>query len=215
MVKVTKMAEERVFFNSGKLKIEGLLNHLQGDHGVVVSHPHPLYGGDMQNNVVGVVVNAYFEKGYSTLRFNFRGVGASEGTHDHGVGEQDDVRAAIEFLSNLGIKHVDLAGYSFGAWVNAMGLTNYVQVDQVIMVSPPVGFLDFETLKSNEKIKLVVLGSRDDIAQAELVKKAMPQWNPEASLKIIEGADHFYISKTGELKAIIGEFLNNELLLTG
>ncbi|MBW1804506.1 MAG: alpha/beta hydrolase, partial [Deltaproteobacteria bacterium] len=135
-------------------------------------------------------------------------VGASEGAHDNGVGEQDDVRAAIEYLSNLGIEQPDLAGYSFGAWVNAMGLTSYAQVDRVVMVSPPVGFLDFDELKPNDKIKLVIVGSRDDIAQAELVKNAIPRWNPEASLKIIEGADHFYISKTGELKAVIGEFLN-------
>jgi alpha/beta superfamily hydrolase len=114
------MAEEKIFFESAGLKVEGLLDRLHSDRGVVITHPHPLYGGDMFNNVVEAIVQAYQEKGHSTLRFNFRGVGQSEGAYDNGIGEQENVRAALEYLSLLGTMSIDLAGYSFGAWIGKL-----------------------------------------------------------------------------------------------
>ena len=83
------MSEEMININSGTVGIEGLLNNLPGEKGVVVTHPHPLYGGDMHNNVVEAVCRVYKQNGYSTLRFNFRGVGRSKGVFDDGNGEQD------------------------------------------------------------------------------------------------------------------------------
>ncbi len=207
------MTEEHIIINSGNLKIEGLSENLSGDKGVVVTHPHPLYGGDMYNNVVEEVVQAYREKEYSTLRFNFRGVGSSQGVYDNAIGEQEDVRAALRHLSGLGKRRIDLAGYSFGAWVNAIGLETFDQVNRVIMVSPPVGLLDFESLAFSPKIRLVIAGSHDDIANVQAIKDVMPNWNPEAILRIIQDADHFYAGKTGEIGAIITEFLGNSLAL--
>ncbi len=201
------MAEERIFIDSGGLKIEGLLDHTSDQRGVVVTHPHPLYGGTMHNNVVKGIVRAYREKGYSTLRFNFRGVERSEGDHDKGVGEQEDVLSAIMALADLGIESIDLAGYSFGAWVNAVGLDTFEQIDRMIMVSPPVGLLDFDALDSNHKVRLVIAGSLDDIAPVNAIEEKMPFWNPKATLKIIEGADHLYQGKIDDLKNIINDFL--------
>ena len=89
------MAEERIFLKSGDLRIEALLEDLQVVKGVVVTHPHPLYGGEMHNNVVEAIVQAYRKRGHSTLRFNFRGAGGSQGSYDNGLGEQEDVRAAL------------------------------------------------------------------------------------------------------------------------
>ncbi len=111
--------EEHIFFYSGGLKLEGLLDAHAGQKAVVVTHPHPLYGGSMHSNVVEAVLRAYAGKGYTTLRFNFRGAGASEGVHEKGIGEQEDVGAALAFLREKGKSAIDLAGYSFGAWVNA------------------------------------------------------------------------------------------------
>ena len=156
-----KMAENEVVIRAEGLQLEGLLENVAGDSGVVVTHPHPQYGGDMHNNVVDAIVGAYRKNGYSTLRFNFRGVGASKGAFDNGIGEQEDVRAAIAYLSELGKKNIDLAGYSFGAWVNALGLETFEQVSRMIMVSPPVGLLDFDPVASDSRIKLVIAGSRD------------------------------------------------------
>jgi uncharacterized protein len=201
------MAEERIFFEAGELKIEGMLEDAQGEKGVVVSHPHPLYGGTMHNNVVRAITHAYQEEGYSTLRFNFRGVENSEGDFGNGIGEQDDVKAA---LKNLGKKHMDLAGYSFGAWVNALGLEKFEEAHRLIMVSPPVSFIDFGFLEYSPKIRLVICGSGDEIAEYKKVEKMLPMWNDQAIFRVIQGADHFYSGHEEELIDIIGEFLREE-----
>ena len=107
--------EERVTFSSGELSLEGLLRRGESDRGVVISHPHPLYGGEMRNQVVGIIQEVFAGKGWTTLRFNFRGVGRSQGEYDEGVGEQEDVRAAVRYLKEIKIKEIYLAGYSFGA----------------------------------------------------------------------------------------------------
>jgi alpha/beta superfamily hydrolase len=120
------------------------------------------------------------------------------------------VGAALKFLSDQGKSSIDLAGYSFGAWVNALGAGELEQARRMVMVSPPVNFVSFDFLKYNPKIQLVIVGNRDDIAGYKAIEKLMPNWNPEATLRIIEGADHFYWGYTEELKAIIGEFLENE-----
>ncbi len=201
------MTEEIIFFRSGGLKIEGMLDSAPGAKAVVITHPHPLYGGDMYSNVVESVTRAFRKSGYTTLRFNFRGVGKSEGVHDEGIGEQEDVGAALEYLGELGNSFVDLAGYSFGAWVNAMGLGRFELVERMIMVSPPVNFIDFSLLGYDPKIKLVIAGSNDDIGPPGMIQKMLPAWNPEARFEIIQGADHFYLGKTGEIEDIVRDFL--------
>ena len=201
------MAEERVFFESEGLKIEGMMEEVQGEKGVVLSHPHPLYGGTMHNNVVRAFAHAYQDAGYSTLRFNFRGVEQSEGDYGNGIGEQADVQAA---LKTLGKETMDLAGYSFGAWVNALGLAKFEEAQRLIMVSPPVSFIDFGFLEYNPKIRLVVCGSRDEIAEYRKVEEMLPKWNDKALFRVIQGADHFYSGYEEELIDIIGEFLRKE-----
>ena len=184
--------EEHIFFNSGGLKLEGLLDSHAGQKAVVVTHPHPLYGGAMHSNVVEAVLRAYAGNGYTTLRFNFRGVGASEGVHEKGVGEQEDVGAALAFLRERGKSAIDLAGYSFGAWVNAQVMGGNGRIHRMIMVSPPVNFMDFSFVKHCAKLRIVITGSLDDIAPPDMIAEVLPGWNKEARLRIIEGADHFY-----------------------
>jgi len=205
------MAEERVIFEADGVKIEGMLADLPGDKGVVISHPHPLYGGNMHNNVVRAVARAYQVEGYTTLRFNFRGVERSEGSYDNGIGEQHDVAAALGCLDSLGKKEIDLAGYSFGAWVNARGLDRFHLARRLVMVSPPVSFIDFSFLRHSSKIRLVICGTRDEIAEYKKVEEMLPQWNDQAMFQIIEGADHFYSGYEDELVRIIGTFLQESV----
>ncbi len=202
--------EKKVFIQSEGLKIEGLLGSSPGQKAVVVTHPHPLYGGDMNNNVVEAIVKAYREKGYTTLRINFRGVGQSDGSFDDGVGEQADVKAALTYLQEMEKPSIDLAGYSFGAWVNARGLERFVQVERMIMVSPPVNFIDFSFFEYNPKIRLIIAGSGDDLGPPEMIRKMLPEWNPDASLEVIQGADHFYWGKSEEIEEIVRNFLDSE-----
>jgi uncharacterized protein len=200
-------SEKRIIFNSGTLKIEGLLNDVSCDKGVVVTHPHPLYGGDMMNNVVETLCLAYNRGGYTSLRFNFRGVGQSEGVYDNGDGEQEDIEGAIRYLADSGIKEFDLAGYSFGSWVIARGIKRYGKIKQVALVSPPVELFDYSSLCKVEELKLVISGSGDNIADWRSIEKVLPSWNPDVIFKVIEGADHFYWQKTDDLEKIILEFL--------
>lgn len=197
----------KVNFKSDDLLIEGLLDERPGDKGVVISHPHPLYGGNMYAAGVESIVYAYWQKGYTTLRFNFRGVGGSQGHYENGIGEQEDVRAALVFLSATGLKTIDLAGYSFGAWVNAHAVVPDTLVERMVMVSPPVGFMDFKKVAAIECLKLVVSGSRDQIAPPELIEKMLPTWNPEAHFEIIEGADHFYGGYLERLESVLATYL--------
>lgn len=201
------MTEKSVVFESGDLKLEGLLDRVEGDRGVVITHPHPQYGGTMHNNVVESLVKAYGKAGYTTLRFNFRGMGRSEGHYDEGVGEQVDVHGAVAYLKDLGMTSVDLAGYSFGAWVNAQAIGNLNHVARMIMVSPPVNFMDFSFLQYTSKIQLIIAGSRDDIAPPDMIQKMLSGWNKDSELHIIQGADHFYWDETGEIESIVGDFL--------
>ena len=201
------MTEKRIFFEAEGLKLEGMQADFPGDKGVVISHPHPLYGGTMHNNVVKAIAAAYQDQGYTTLRFNFRGVEKSEGQYDNGAGEQQDVRGAVNYLSNLDKQQLDLAGYSFGAWVIAVGLKKYESVRRVVMVSPPVDFVDFGFLEHSPKIQLVISGSRDDIGGYRKIEEMLPKWNDKALLKVIDGADHFYSGHEQELIDVITEFL--------
>ncbi len=197
--------EEKIFINSGNLQIEGLINKNSTDNGIVVTHPHPQYGGSMYNNVVDAIINAYSHKSYTTLRFNFRGTGASQGNFDNGIGEQEDIRTAISYLRDLGIENIDLAGYSFGSWINALAYSSGLNVNKMIMVSPPVGLLDFSSVDSMPNLKLVICGTLDEFAPPDLVKKIISQWNSDAKLEIINGADHFYFGYDEKIESILIE----------
>ncbi len=194
---------KKVRFFSENYEIEGLLNKKNEKKGVVVTHPHPLYGGDMYNLVVETIVHVYNIKGYSTLKFNFRGVGRSQGKYDNGDGEQKDVLAALSLLGDMGMEQIDLAGYSFGAWVNAHAVQEDVSVKNMVMVSPPVGFMDFRTIGPMDCLKFVVTGSRDDIAPADAVEKMRSAWNPNARFEVIDGADHFYGGYLNQLESVL------------
>jgi alpha/beta superfamily hydrolase len=203
------MIEEPVHFEAKNIKIEGLLCTVPGDRGAVITHPHPLYGGTMYNNVVEALVRIYHLAGHTTLRFNFRGVGLSKGEYDNGIGEQEDVRAALHYLVQKGKKILDLAGYSFGSWVNALAISEVDTVDKMVMISPPVAFMDFSTVGLIPQIQLVVAGSRDYIAPPGLIKNMLLTWNPRAHLEVIDGADHFYLGYTGKLESALAAYLQD------
>ncbi len=134
-------------------------------------------------------------------------MGRSEGHYDEGVGEQIDVGSAVAYLKDLGMTSVDLAGYSFGAWVNAQAIGDLNHVGRMIMVSPPVNFMDFSFLQFSPKIQLIIAGSQDDIAPPHMIRKMCPRWNKDSHFHVIQGADHFYWGETDEIEFIVGDFL--------
>ena len=130
------MKEEKIIFPAGSFHLEGYYAPAGSGRGVVVTHPHPLMGGSMENNVVETLVKAFFHQGYTTLRFNFRGVGRSEGHYAEGLGEQEDLISAAGVLQQKGVREIFLAGYSFGAWVNVQVLRRRPSLSCLLYTSP-------------------------------------------------------------------------------
>jgi len=161
----------------------------------------------MYNPVVESISHVYQRKGMTTLRFNFRGVGSSEGSYGDGIGEGEDVLAAVCYLREKGQGQIDLAGYSFGAWVNAHLDPGDAAINTMIMVSPPVAFMAFDAGLSLPQLGLVVSGSQDEIAPPDKIQGLMPGWNPRASFKGIQGADHFYFGFFKELESVLTEYI--------
>jgi alpha/beta superfamily hydrolase len=205
------MKEESVTFPSGQLKLEGLLARPSGDRemrAAVVCHPHPLYGGSMHNNVVEAILEALWKLGFATLRFNFRGVGSSEGEHSGGAGETDDAKAAMKFvLAQPGIAPAGavMSGYSFGAAIAMRAGVETKEVATIAAIALPVAMGDFSSAAKSGKKIVLVAGDRDaycpEPAISELAK------NLDASLRVIKGAYHFFggdeQSLTSELVKLI------------
>ena len=130
----------------------------------------------MDNPVVEQIVQSFFEKGFTTLRFNFRGTGKSSGMFDNGVGELDDVRAVLSYLKESGISELHLAGYSFGARMNASVVSSGYELQDHIMVSPPMGFMSFDDVGAMPSTGLILIGGKDEIAPHELVQATINRW---------------------------------------
>lgn len=202
--------EEIITVKSGRYRLEAYWQPGTANKGVVITHPHPQHGGTMRNPVVETVQRVYAQHGYATLRFNFRGVGSSQGDYDNGVGEQDDVRAAIADIKQRDVTTVGLAGYSFGAWVNAgVAAAKHTTIESMVMVSPPVGLIEFKNVNALSCLDLIVTGSRDEIAPVDQIRDLLPIWNADAQFDIIDGCDHFYIGCLEKLQSILTLFLKN------
>lgn len=167
--------------------------------GIVVCHPHPLYGGDMDNPVVVRVAEACAALGLATLRFNFRGVGRSSGTHDHGRGEARDVEAAWDHLAGAvgGRGGVVLAGYSFGATVVAGAAAAASPAPAgLVLIAPPLavsGPDPFTALATVPGPVLLVAGTRDELCPRPALDALAG--GPRTTLRVIEGADHFFLGR--------------------
>lgn len=189
--------EEKVSIKSGDIMLEGLWDSsgINGK-GVVITHPHTLYGGEMHNNVVETMVAAFQEKGYSTLRFNFRGAGGSMGSHtENGHGEMQDLASAAGFVIGKGMSPVMLAGYSYGSWVihsaACRGFLSSFPLEAMLLVSPPVDFIGFDDKSVNISMK-IISGSMDSLGKPAAVARVMNGWARSVSMDISENTDHFW-----------------------
>ena len=175
--------------------------------GFVVCHPHPLHGGDMDNPVVIRATEVAQAAGYATLRFNFRGVGTSEGIHDKGRGEQDDVRAAMATLAaHLPAgSPVGVMGYSFGAAMAARATRPDVPHAPLALIAPPLGMYDLDFLQASPGRILLVAGTEDSYCPVEALDRLAALTGAEK--RLIEGANHFFFGKLYPLGKAIGAWL--------
>ena len=201
--------ETHVTFEAQGVTLEGLLYEGDAKRAAIILHPHPVYGGDMNNHVVEAIARIYRQKGWTTLRFNFRGAGGSGGHYDHGFGERTDVGSAIGYLKTQGIEQLDLVGYSFGAWILA-GWTqsNPSHGFRIVLVAPPVAFLDFSDIQSISGLQAVIVGRLDAYAPVERVQTQLAHWSDTVKLSLISSADHFFNSGISDLEQAILEHLD-------
>jgi uncharacterized protein len=210
------MPDDRtVNFPSEGLTLEAIL-HLPGETpapGIVVCHPHPIYGGDMHNNVVSAICEVAVENGIAALRFNFRGAAGSEGKYENGIGEQDDVRAALTYLRAqpaIDPERIALAGYSFGAGVAVHAAASAGDLRAFIGVSvPTIMPLQGATLACPA---LFVSGDQDEYSDAGELTAFVQGLGPQAELKLLPGLGHFWFGVERELKSIVAPFLKAHLL---
>jgi hypothetical protein len=174
---------------------------------IVLCHPHPLYGGDMYNNLVEGLQNALAQAGFSTLRFNFRGVGGSAGGYGEGVAEVGDVQAAVQFAAGEAADPLYLAGYSFGAYAGMRGVVGDDRVKALCLISPPVAIYDFVSLREEVRPKLIVAGKRDLICPVNDVEKLFLSLPQPKVLRIVDGADHFWWGIEDEVASYVIDFL--------
>ena len=175
--------------------------------GVALCHPHPLYGGDMENPVVVRVAEVCQEARLATLRFNFRGVGASTGGHDEGRGEQDDLRAALAHLEGAlpAGARIGAVGYSFGATVTAR-VAGATPLAGVALIAPPLAIRGLDHLGDLAALGgpvLIVAGTADQYCPADALAR-LAQTLPKAIVRTVDGADHFFFGKLYPLGEIVG-----------
>jgi hypothetical protein len=174
---------------------------------VVVCHPHPVYGGTMDNRVVYHAAKAAAETGFVALRFNFRGVGRSTGQYDQGMGEKEDVAGVIRWLEKeYPALPLALIGYSFGAWVGLQVGYASRRVRALLGLALPLDLYDFEFLAANSKPALYIMGTRDEFCSQENLDRLAHRLPAASSVYQIEGAEHFFTGQVEVVEGLIAGF---------
>lgn len=205
------MPEIDVTIPSGNIRLEGRVDEAPGGDWVVLCHPHPQYGGNMDNNVVWSLKKVLRGWGWQTLRYNSRGVGESSGVYGGGEGETEDLLAVVQFaLEQGGGLRIHLAGYSYGAWIGLKAIARGFETDSIILVSPPIDFIGFDGLSIPEVPCLITLGTKDSFCSTKSLDDWVKGLNPSTSLTMVDlipGCDHFHWGWESTLASKIEAFL--------
>lgn len=210
------MKRVHISFASGGFKLEGVWHLPEGEGpfpAVIVCHPHPLYGGSMSSNIVFGICQALALSNIAALRFNFRGVGKSQGNFSGGTAEQEDVRAALDFVlatENIDHERVGLVGYSFGGGIAATVAVQNERIKLLALVSPAL--LDGgEGLKGYLKPKFIIIGEDDDMIAPEGLRELFREMPEPKQFEVIPGADHFWAGFEEEVAQRVSRFFTEGL----
>jgi alpha/beta superfamily hydrolase len=213
-----------LFLDGPAGRLEALLNAgtENATHAALVCHPHPLFGGTLHNKVVFHTMKALNNFGFPVLRFNFRGAGLSQGVHDNGDGEVDDVRTALDWLDSEYHLPLLFAGFSFGAAVGLRAACADTRVQALIGVGTPVGPVvaesevprayTFEFLQQCTKPKLFISGARDQFGPRDKLEALIASAPEPKKLVMIEGADHFFAGRLHELRTAIETWVKEAVI---
>jgi alpha/beta superfamily hydrolase len=183
----------------------------------VILHPHPQFGGTMNNQIVYNLYYSFVKRGFSVLRFNFRGVGRSQGLFDNGPGELSDAATALDWLQiyNPDARSCWIAGASFGAWIAMQLLMRRPEIDGFISIAPPANLYDFSFLAPCPSSGVMVNGEEDRVVPAESVKTLVEKLKTQKGIvvdhKTVQGANHFFEDRIDDLMGIVDEYLDQRL----
>ncbi|WP_112322632.1 alpha/beta hydrolase [Oceanibium sediminis] len=186
----------------------------------IILHPHPQFGGTMNNKVVYNLHYAFHNMGFTVLRFNFRGVGRSQGEYDQGTGELSDAASALDYLQamNPNAKNCWVAGFSFGAWIGMQLLMRRPEIQGFISVAPPANMYDFSFLAPCPSSGLIVNGSADRVVPPAdivgLADKLKQQKGITITHEVIEGAGHFFEPGMDEMIGLVDSYVRRRLTET-
>ena len=205
-----------VIINGPDGRLEGRYSHskIQNAPLAIILHPNPEHGGTMNNKVTYHLFQTFAARGFSTLRFNFRGVGRSQGTFDRGEGELSDAASALDWMQDISpnAPYVWVAGFSFGAWIGMQLLMRRPEIRGFITVSPPANMYDFTFLAPCPTSGLILQGRRDEIVPEpyteKLVQKLRTQRGIAIDYRVIEEANHFFNDHVDVLTAQVHDHLN-------
>lgn len=208
------MAE--VIFTGPEGRLEGRYhrNPVPNAPVALILHPHPLHGGTMNNKVTYLLYQTFARKGFSVLRFNFRGIGRSEGSYGEGEGELSDAAAAMDWLQSMNpnAKSFWVGGFSFGAWISMQLLMRRPEIDGFISVAPPANMYDFSFLAPCPVSGLVIQGEKDDIVPKDSVKDLAETLTRQRGIQVdyqeIGDADHFFSNKLADVNAFVGDYVD-------
>jgi alpha/beta superfamily hydrolase len=185
----------------------------------LVLHPHPLYGGTMNNKITYNLYKAFANNGYSVLRINFRGVGKSQGKFDNGVGELMDITAVINWLHDQNMEATDfwIAGFSFGAWIALQTVMRRPEIENYILVAPPASKYDFNFIVPCSASGLIIQGEKDEITKeqdsARLAEKLSARDGAEIAYQMVPNADHFFKEQMPEFEEAIDNYIKSRLMI--
>lgn len=208
-----------VIFNGPAGRLEGRYHHNKAPNSpiAIVLHPHSQFGGTMNNPIVHQLYYSYVNRDFSVLRFNFRGVGRSQGYFDNGAGELSDAAAALDWLQNVNkdARTCWIAGVSFGSWIAMQLLMRRPEIDGFISVAPPANLYDFSFLAPCPSSGLMVNGDADAVVPFEDVTKLVERLKTQRGIvinhQIIPGANHFFENKDEELMSTVNTYLDKRL----
>jgi len=208
-----------VIFNGPDGRLEGRYHHSNIPNAPIalVLHPHPQQGGTMNNRVVFEVYQTFVNRGFSTLRFNFRGVGRSQGEYDEGMGELSDAASALDWMqsTNPDATQCWIGGFSFGAWICMQLLMRRPEIDSFVALSPPADKYDFAFLAPCPASGLFVHGAEDTMVPGESVEalsiKLQAQKRIKIDYRLVDGANHFFHDKVEELTGHVNDYLETQM----
>lgn len=208
-----------IIFAGPEGRLEGRYHHSKEANApiAVVLHPHPERGGTMNNKVVFTLYQTFVKRGFSTLRFNFRGVGRSQGSFDRGEGELSDAAAALDWLqtTNPNASACWVGGFSFGAWIGMQLLMRRPEIDSFIALAPPAHAQDFSFLAPCPSSGLIVQGELDEEVPREAVTKLIQKLSQQRGIvvqhSLISGANHFFHHRMDELGDTVGDYLERSM----